>query len=55
MQFPSGSMGPKVVAACRFVRGTRTFAAIGRLADAAKLLDGTAGTTIYDGTLQQES
>ena len=55
MQFPSGSMGPKVVAACRFVRGTRHIAAIGRLADAEKLLDGTAGTTIYDEILQQES
>ena len=54
MQFPSGSMGPKVAAACRFVRGTRNLAAIGRLEDAAKLLDGTAGTAIYDGTLLQD-
>ena len=55
MQFPSGSMGPKVAAACRLVRGTRRVAAIGRLADAEKLLDGTAGTMIYDGTPQSEA
>jgi carbamate kinase len=50
MQFPRGSMGPKVAAACRFVRGTRSVAAIGRLEDAAELLAGTTGTTIYDVT-----
>ena len=55
LQFPSGSMGPKVAAACRFVRGTHHVAAIGRLEDAAEVLAGTAGTTIYDGTLQPES
>jgi carbamate kinase len=44
-------MGPKVAAACRFVRDTRNVAAIGRLEDAAELLGGTAGTTIYDSTL----
>ena len=54
MQFSSGSMGPKVAAACRFVRGTRNLAAIGRLEDATNLLEGTAGTTIYDGTLLQD-
>jgi len=46
--FPTGSMGPKVTAACRFVRGTDNVAAIGRLADASQLLAGTAGTTITD-------
>jgi carbamate kinase len=50
LQFPSGSMGPKVAAACRFVRATHKVAAIGRLEDAAELLAGTSGTTIYDGT-----
>jgi len=55
MQFPPGSMGPKVAAACRFVRGTRNVAAIGQLEDAVKLLSGTAGTTIYDGSLHRES
>jgi carbamate kinase len=48
LHFPPGSMGPKVAAACRFVRGTHRMAAIGRLDDAAELLAGTAGTTITD-------
>jgi carbamate kinase len=55
IQFPSGSMGPKVAAACRFVRGTRSLAAIGQLEDAVELLAGTAGTTIYDGLIQRKS
>lgn len=44
--FPAGSMGPKIEAACRFVDRTGGIAAIGRLDDAAALLDGTAGTTV---------
>jgi carbamate kinase len=48
LHFPPGSMGPKVAAACRFVRGTHRVAAIGRLDDAAELLAGTGGTTITD-------
>ena len=44
--FPAGSMGPKVEAVCRFVEATGRPAAIGRLDDAAALLNGTAGTTI---------
>ncbi|HEV2244543.1 MAG TPA: carbamate kinase [Streptosporangiaceae bacterium] len=44
--FPAGSMGPKVEAVCRFVEKTGTMAAIGRLDDAAALLDGTAGTIV---------
>ncbi len=44
--FPSGSMGPKVDAACRFVEATGNRAMIGRLGDAAALLGGSAGTTI---------
>ncbi len=44
--FPSGSMGPKVDAACRFVEATGRPAMIGRLADAAALLTGAAGTTV---------
>jgi carbamate kinase len=48
LEFPAGSMGPKVAAACRFVRGTDHVAGIGRLEDAATLLAGTAGTTITD-------
>jgi carbamate kinase len=46
--FPPGSMGPKVTAACRFVRGTNNVAVIGRLTDAPQMLAGTAGTTIID-------
>ena len=52
LKFPSGSMGPKVAAACRFVHGTDNVAAIGRLDDAVQLLAGTAGTTIYDGSAE---
>ncbi len=44
--FPAGSMGPKVEAACDFVRATGGFAAIGRLADCAALVAGTTGTRI---------
>ena len=46
MQFAAGSMGPKVDAACRFVRATGKRAAIGELADLGRIIDGTAGTTI---------
>jgi carbamate kinase len=46
LSFPSGSMGPKVEAACDFVELTGMHAAIGRLGDAAGLLASTAGTTI---------
>ncbi len=42
--FPAGSMGPKVSAACWFVRQTGQRAAIGALADLAKLVSGEAGT-----------
>ena len=47
--FPAGSMGPKVEAVCRFVEPTGGMAAIGRLDDAAALLDGTAGTLVAGG------
>jgi carbamate kinase len=46
VSFPPGSMGPKVDAACRFVEATGRRAMIGKLADAAELLDGTRGTII---------
>ncbi len=46
LQLPVGSMGPKVAAACRFVEGGGRLAAIGSLADAVALVDGTAGTII---------
>jgi len=44
--FPAGSMGPKVEAACRFVEITGGMAGIGRLEDAAAILAGTAGTVL---------
>jgi carbamate kinase len=47
--FASGSMGPKVDAACRFVEVTGDMAAIGRLEDAQEILAGRAGTMITPG------
>ncbi|MEX2034242.1 MAG: carbamate kinase [Xanthobacteraceae bacterium] len=44
--FPAGSMGPKVEAACGFVKDTGGFAAIGALEEIAAILDGKAGTRI---------
>ena len=46
LDFPPGSMGPKVEAACRFVDRTGGFAGIGALGDAHAILEGRAGTTI---------
>ena len=48
-QFPAGSMGPKVEAACRFASATGNKAAIGALADLDSILKGTAGTTVSTG------
>ena len=45
-RFETGSMGPKVAAACDFVLSTGGVAAIGRLEDAASILAGKAGTQI---------
>ena len=47
LDFAAGSMGPKVEAACRFVEGTGGTAAIGKLADAPRLLAAEAGTVVY--------
>jgi carbamate kinase len=44
--FPAGSMGPKVDAACHFAQTTGKRAAIGALKDLADILRGEAGTTI---------
>ncbi len=44
--FAAGSMGPKVEAACRFVELGNGAAGIGRLADAAAVIKGEAGTII---------
>ncbi|KOU33840.1 carbamate kinase [Streptomyces sp. WM6373] len=46
LQFPAGSMGPKVDAVCRFVELTGAMAAIGALEDARAILDGAAGTVV---------
>jgi carbamate kinase len=46
LQFPPGSMGPKVDAACRFVEAAGAMAAIGRLEDAEALLYRKAGTVV---------
>lgn len=47
MDFAAGSMGPKVEGACRFVEATGGLAAIGKLADAVRLLGAEAGTIVY--------
>lgn len=44
--FPEGSMGPKVNAACEFVRATGKRAAIGALNDIRTLVTGDSGTQI---------
>jgi carbamate kinase len=48
-RFEPGSMGPKVEAACRFVKQTGGTAVIGALADAARLARGLAGTRVEPG------
>lgn len=47
-EFPAGSMGPKVEAACRFVRRTGGTGAIGALADAVAIVNGEAGTIVTE-------
>jgi carbamate kinase len=42
-------MGPKVRAACEFVKRTLGFAAIGSIDDAQALLEGSAGTCVSPG------
>ena len=46
LEFATGSMGPKVQAACEFVEQTGAKAAIGRLDEAKAILRGEAGTVI---------
>jgi carbamate kinase len=46
MEFPAGSMGPKVQAACRFAAATGKTAAICALADLSRIIAGEAGTTV---------
>lgn len=45
-QFAEGSMLPKVIAGCRFVKKTGGFVGIGKLEDANKILQGESGTLI---------
>jgi carbamate kinase len=45
-EFPAGSMGPKVAAACEFVCASGKRAAIGALADIEKIVAGEAGTIV---------
>lgn len=45
-EFPAGSMGPKVEAACRFAERTGGTAAIGALAELPAIVAGGAGTTV---------
>jgi carbamate kinase len=46
LEFPSGSMGPKIEAACRFVETSGGGAAIGSLTEAAAIVGGSAGTLV---------
>ena len=48
-EFPAGSMGPKVEAACRFVEATGRRAAIGSLTQIQQIVDGEAGTQVVPG------
>lgn len=47
VHFATGSMGPKVEAACRFAAVTGKPAAIGALSDLNRIIAGEAGTTVY--------
>jgi carbamate kinase len=53
-QFATGSMGPKVRAACDFVNETGKRAGIGSLKDASAILEGAAGTIISFNPGRQE-
>ena len=46
MTFAAGSMGPKITAACDFVRAGGTMAGIGRLQDARRIVEEVAGTQV---------
>jgi carbamate kinase len=46
LSFAAGSMGPKVDAACEFVRRTGRESAIGKLSDLSSIMGGRAGTLI---------
>jgi carbamate kinase len=46
VEFAGGSMGPKVIGACQFVRETGHRSAIGQLSDLSDIMAGKAGTLI---------
>ena len=46
LDFAVGSMGPKVEGACRFVRETGGWCAIGQLSDLVTIMEGAGGTLI---------
>lgn len=49
IRFATGSMAPKIEAACRFVEATGKLAAIGALEDAVAIVRDHAGTSIRPG------
>lgn len=53
--FADGSMGPKVAAACHFVRATGNVAVIGALDEIAEVVAGGAGTRITTTNARSES
>jgi len=53
LSFASGSMEPKIEAACRFVRATGHRAAIGALMEANEVLAGRSGTCIAESRLAE--
>ncbi|TCM78099.1 carbamate kinase [Rhodovulum steppense] len=55
MSFAAGSMGPKITAACDFVRSGGAMAGIGRLQDARRIVEGHAGTQVRMEQLPDEN
>jgi len=49
LSFPTGSMGPKIEAVCRFVERTGGEASIGSLAELGAIVRGEAGTRVASG------
>jgi len=54
LTFATGSMAPKVAAACEFVEQTGGFAGIGQLKDASAILSGKGGTVITPDTIDTQ-
>lgn len=55
MSFPTGSMGPKITAACDFARGGGKMAGIGLLQDARAIVEGLTGTRVRMKPLEAEN